>query len=246
MKDSTHTASNICWLNFLLFCHGANSWGWARVFMDDLPQDRRLFPEPRDLISSLTHVWRNWKRYFRVYATLSSRLFQLNVSSQVMLLKKSPSIGGSQKCKAVRCPTQDPCMIPYRFTGGNTAAKMMHGHQFKSWMMNEFEMMNVLHHPRLIRLLKSMISRDQMTLITELTATGGELLDVVHIWEIYHKKLKLPELSNRYLKELNTCTVRAGHLSYTLWTLLFHFALEDPEKKKTRSVTSLLPGEYMV
>ena len=42
-------------------------------------------------------------------------------------------------------------MIPYRFTGGNFAAKMMHGSgQYKLWMMNEFEMMNVLHHPRYV------------------------------------------------------------------------------------------------
>jgi hypothetical protein len=46
-------------------------------------------------------------------------------------------------------PTINPVMIPYRFTGGNFAAKMMHGSgQYKMWMMNEFEMMNVLHHPR--------------------------------------------------------------------------------------------------
>ena len=37
------------------------------------------------------------------------------------------------------------------FTGGNFAAKMMHGSgQYKLWMMNEFEMMNVLHHPRYV------------------------------------------------------------------------------------------------
>merc|ERR1712223_1329659 len=72
-------------------------------------------------------------------------------------------------------PTPDNSMIPYRFTGGNFAAKMMHGKQFKSWMMNEFEMMNVLHHPRLVRLVEVYDSRDQMTLISEL-ATGGELL----------------------------------------------------------------------
>lgn len=38
------------------------------------------------------------------------------------------------------------------FIGGNFAAKVMHGSgQLKQWMMSEFEMMNVLHHPRLIR-----------------------------------------------------------------------------------------------
>ena len=49
---------------------------------------------------------------------------------------------------------------------------------FKSWMVNEFEMMNLLHHPKLIRLVDAYDARDEMTLITEL-ATGGELLDVV-------------------------------------------------------------------
>ena len=43
----------------------------------------------------------------------------------------------------------------YRFTGGNFAAKVMHGSgPYKNWMMNEFEMMNVLHHPRLTRLVE--------------------------------------------------------------------------------------------
>ena len=76
-------------------------------------------------------------------------------------------------------PTIDPVMIPYRFTGGNFAAKVMRGAgQRHSWMMNEFEMMNVLHHPRLIRLVEVYDAKDQMILITEL-ATGGELLDVI-------------------------------------------------------------------
>ena len=55
----------------------------------------------------------------------------------------------------------------------------MHGAgPFKSWMMNEFEMMNVLHHPRLTRLVEVYDYKDGMTLISEL-ATGGELLDVI-------------------------------------------------------------------
>ena len=67
----------------------------------------------------------------------------------------------------------------HRFTGGNFAAKVMHGSgPFKSWMMNEFEMMNVLHHPRLTRLVEVYDYKDGMTLISEL-ATGGELLDVI-------------------------------------------------------------------
>jgi len=70
-------------------------------------------------------------------------------------------------------------MIPYRFTGGNFAAKTMRGTgQLKTWMMNEFEMMNVLHHPRLTRLVEVYDYKDGMTLISEL-ATGGELLDVL-------------------------------------------------------------------
>ena len=58
-------------------------------------------------------------------------------------------------------PTIDPVMIPYRFTGGNFAAKVMRGAgQRHSWMMNEFEMMNVLHHPRLIREDRNPLQRD--------------------------------------------------------------------------------------
>merc|ERR1719189_2510596 len=70
--------------------------------------------------------------------------------------------------KKSEAPTQDDAMIPYRFTGGNFAAKMMNGNSYKSWMMNEFEMMNVLHHPRLIRLIEVYDAKDQMTLITEI------------------------------------------------------------------------------
>ena len=44
--------------------------------------------------------------------------------------------------------------------------------------MTEFEMMNVLHHPRLTRLVEVYDYKDGMTLISEL-ATGGELLDVI-------------------------------------------------------------------
>ena len=47
-----------------------------------------------------------------------------------------------------------------------------------SRMMNEFEMMNILHHPRLTRLVEVYDYKDGMTLISEL-ATGGELLDVI-------------------------------------------------------------------
>ena len=48
-----------------------------------------------------------------------------------------------------------PFIILHRFTGGNFAAKVMHGSgPYKNWMMNEFEMMNVLHHPRLTRLVE--------------------------------------------------------------------------------------------
>jgi len=45
-------------------------------------------------------------------------------------------------------------------------------------MMSEFEMMNILHHPRLTRLVEVYDYKDGMTLISEL-ATGGELLDVI-------------------------------------------------------------------
>ena len=63
-----------------------------------------------------------------------------------------PPYSHSELAVKEHAPTIDPVMIPYRFTGGNFAAKVMRGGgQRHSWMMNEFEMMNVLHHPRLIR-----------------------------------------------------------------------------------------------
>merc|ERR1719281_1902878 len=90
-------------------------------------------------------------------------------------------------------PTIDPVMVPYRFTGGNFAAKMMHGSgQYKLWMMNEFEMMNVLHHPRLTRLVEVYDYKDGMTLISEL-ATGGELLEVL--------------TSNKYITEIEVARI---------------------------------------
>ena len=117
-------------------------------------------------------------------------------------------------------PTQDPAMIPYRFTGGNFAAKMMHGKGYKSWMMNEFEMMNVLHHPRLIRLVEVYDSRDQMTLITEL-ATGGELLDVITS-EKYITEIEIARIVFQILEGIEYMHSKSiGHLSLTPCDVLF-------------------------
>merc|ERR1712198_796022 len=117
-------------------------------------------------------------------------------------------------------PTQDNSMIPYRFTGGNFAAKMMHGKQFKSWMMNEFEMMNVLHHPRLIRLIEVYDSKDQMTLITEL-ATGGELLDVITS-EKYITEIEIARIVNQILEGVEYMHSKSiGHLGLTPCDILF-------------------------
>merc|ERR1719209_2342096 len=112
-------------------------------------------------------------------------------------------------------------MIPYRFTGGNFAAKMMHGKQFKSWMMNEFEMMNVLHHPRLVRLVEVYDSRDQMTLISEL-ATGGELLDVITS-EKYITEIEIARIVFQILEGIEYMHSKSiGHLSLTpcdIWSI---------------------------
>jgi len=117
-------------------------------------------------------------------------------------------------------PTQDNAMIPYRFTGGNFAAKMMHGKQYKSWMMNEFEMMNVLHHPRLIRLVEVYDSRDQMTLISEL-ATGGELLDVITS-EKYITEIEIARIVFQILEGIEYMHSKSiGHLSLTPCDILF-------------------------
>merc|ERR1719244_817290 len=122
--------------------------------------------------------------------------------------------------KKSEAPTQDDAMIPYRFTGGNFAAKMMHGQQFKSWMMNEFEMMNVLHHPRLIRLIEVYDSKDQMTLITEL-ATGGELLDVITS-EKYITEIEIARIVNQILEGVEYMHSKSiGHLGLTPCDILF-------------------------
>jgi len=117
-------------------------------------------------------------------------------------------------------PTQDPAMIPYRFTGGNFAAKIMNGQQYKSWMMNEFEMMNVLHHPRLIRLVEVYDSKDQLTLISEL-ATGGELLDVVTS-EKYITEIEIARIIQQILEGIEYMHSKSiGHLSLTPCDILF-------------------------
>merc|ERR1719411_220223 len=122
--------------------------------------------------------------------------------------------------KKSEAPTQDDAMIPYRFTGGNFAAKMMNGAQYKSWMMNEFEMMNVLHHPRLIRLIEVYDAKDQMTLITEL-ATGGELLDVITS-EKYITEIEIARIVNQILEGVEYMHSKSiGHLGLTPCDILF-------------------------
>jgi len=117
-------------------------------------------------------------------------------------------------------PTQDPAMIPYRFTGGNFAAKIMNGNQYKSWMMNEFEMMNVLHHPRLIRLVEVYDNKDQLTLISEL-ATGGELLDVITS-EKYITEIEIARIIQQILEGIEYMHSKSiGHLSLTPCDVLF-------------------------
>ncbi|KAK7869432.1 hypothetical protein R5R35_008161 [Gryllus longicercus] len=64
-----------------------------------------------------------------------------------------------------------------RLTGRNYAAKIMHGkHELRQYMNNELEILNVLNHPKIIRLQDALETDRSMTLITEL-AGGGELLD---------------------------------------------------------------------
>ncbi|GLG93475.1 Obscurin [Gryllus bimaculatus] len=64
-----------------------------------------------------------------------------------------------------------------RLTGRNYAAKIMHGkHELRQFMNNELEILNVLNHPKIIRLQDALETDRSMTLITEL-AGGGELLD---------------------------------------------------------------------
>ena len=108
-----------------------------------------------------------------------------------------------------------------RFTGGNFAAKTMHGTgPYKSWMMNEFEMMNVLHHQRLIRLIDVYDARDEMTLITEL-ATGGELLDTV-TREKYITEIEVARIVHQILEGIEYMHSKSiGHLGLTPCDVLF-------------------------
>merc|ERR1711971_856620 len=117
-------------------------------------------------------------------------------------------------------PTQDDAMIPYRFTGGNFAAKMMNGNSYKSWMLNEFEMMNVLHHPRLTRLVEVYDYRDGMTLISEL-ATGGELLDVITSNK-YVTEIEVARIVQQMLEGIEYMHSKSiGHLGLTPLDVLF-------------------------
>merc|ERR1712223_2335573 len=118
-------------------------------------------------------------------------------------------------------PTIDPVMIPYRFTGGNFAAKVMHGAgPFKSWMMNEFEMMNVLHHPRLTRLVEVYDYKDGMTLISEL-ATGGELLDAITSNK-YVTEIEVARIVQQILEGIEYMHSKSiGHLGLTPLDIMF-------------------------
>ncbi|XP_021942907.1 obscurin isoform X3 [Zootermopsis nevadensis] len=64
-----------------------------------------------------------------------------------------------------------------RLTGRNYAAKIMHGKSdLRPFMNNELEYLNLLNHPKIIRLQDAYETNRTLTLITEL-AGGGELLD---------------------------------------------------------------------
>lgn len=63
-----------------------------------------------------------------------------------------------------------------RSTGANFAAKIMHGRQdLRPWMFNELDIMNSLHHRKLIRVHDAYDTPRTVCLITELAA-GGELV----------------------------------------------------------------------
>jgi len=79
-------------------------------------------------------------------------------------------------------------------------------------MMNEFEAMNLLHHPKLARLVDAYDARDEMTLISEL-CTGGELLETVTS-EKYITEIEVrydyckPYLKNAMRFSRRLCTLR--------------------------------------
>ncbi|XP_049802567.1 obscurin isoform X3 [Schistocerca nitens] len=88
-----------------------------------------------------------------------------------------------------------------RLTGRNYAAKIMHGKSdLRPFMNNELDILNVLNHPKIIRLHDAYEARNSLTLVTEL-AGGGELLTNL--------------TKERYITESDI----AGYIRQLLWGL---------------------------
>ncbi|XP_049949485.1 obscurin isoform X3 [Schistocerca serialis cubense] len=88
-----------------------------------------------------------------------------------------------------------------RLTGRNYAAKIMHGKSdLRPFMNNELDILNVLNHPKIIRLHDAYETRNSLTLVTEL-AGGGELLTNL--------------TKERYITESDI----AGYIRQLLWGL---------------------------
>ncbi|KAL3285162.1 hypothetical protein HHI36_019282 [Cryptolaemus montrouzieri] len=108
-----------------------------------------------------------------------------------------------------------------RLNGRNYAAKVMHGRDdLKPFMFREIEMMNELHHKKLIGLRDAYETEDSVTLILEL-ASGGELVRDYLLKSDYYTEGDIAGFIRQTLWGLQYMHDRGfGHMGLTLGDLL--------------------------
>ncbi|KAK9877930.1 hypothetical protein WA026_020153 [Henosepilachna vigintioctopunctata] len=108
-----------------------------------------------------------------------------------------------------------------RLNGRNYAAKVMHGSgDIRPFMYREFEMMNELHHKKLIGLRDAYETEDSITLILEL-AGGGELVRDYLLKHDYYTERDIAGFMRQTLWGLHYMHERGfGHMGLTLGDLL--------------------------
>ncbi|XP_044758879.1 obscurin isoform X8 [Coccinella septempunctata] len=108
-----------------------------------------------------------------------------------------------------------------RLNGRTYAAKVMHGRgDLRPFMYKEYEMMNELHHRKLIGLRDAYETEDSITLILELAA-GGELVKDYLLRQDYYTESDIAGFIRQILGGLHYMHERGfGHMGLTLGDLL--------------------------